>query len=118
MVNHPAHYTQHESGVECIEVKRTMDAPNLADAFKYLFRAGKKGGDLATHRQDLAKARFYVLDQIALLRDEPASRVDDFLKGEPDEVFHYLLAADESGDIQSLSAVLELIDQKLEVLGE
>lgn len=117
MVNHPAHYTQHESGVECIEVTQGMQAPNLSNAFKYLFRAGLKGDPLITHKQDLQKAAFYVRQQIAYLRDgDCASMAGVFLSCEDDPVFHALIKADESESIGDLSIVLELIDDKLEAL--
>jgi len=58
-VNHPAHYTSHESGIECIEVTRWMNF-NLGNVMKYVWRAGKKGDAL----EDLRKARFYLQDEI------------------------------------------------------
>jgi len=58
-VNHPAHYTSHPSGVECIEVTRWMNF-NLGNAIKYIWRAGNKGNAL----EDLKKARWYLDDEI------------------------------------------------------
>ena len=117
MVNHPAHYTGHESGVECIEITEGMDSPNLANAFKYLFRAGLKGDSLASHREDLNKAAFYAHRQIAFLRGSQVLANDVFLSFEADEVFHLLLRADESESVGLLSQVLDLIDDKLAALG-
>jgi hypothetical protein len=54
-VAHPKHYTSHPSGVECIELAEHMGF-RLGNAFKYVFRAGKKEATL----QDLLKARFYL----------------------------------------------------------
>jgi len=54
-VNHPAHYTSHPSGVECIEIIEWFPA-NLANAWKYLHRQDLKGVTL----QDLRKSRWYV----------------------------------------------------------
>ncbi|WP_301121074.1 DUF3310 domain-containing protein [Mycolicibacterium fortuitum] len=56
-VNHPPHY-RHPSGIECITFTRhlSFDAGN---AFKYVWRADAKNG-----RQDLEKARWYLLDAI------------------------------------------------------
>jgi hypothetical protein len=59
-VNHPPHYTSHPSGVECLTITRHMNF-NLGNAFKYLWRAGLKGKEV----EDLKKAVFYVLDEIA-----------------------------------------------------
>ena len=58
-VNHPAHYTSHPSGVECIEITRWMNF-NLGNAIKYIWRAGNKGNAL----EDLKKARWYLDDEI------------------------------------------------------
>lgn len=58
-VNHPAHYTSHPSGVECIQITRWMSF-NLGNAIKYIWRAGNKGNAL----EDLKKARWYLDDEI------------------------------------------------------
>lgn len=58
-VDHPAHYTSHESGIECIEVTRWMNF-NLGNVIKYVWRAGNKGNAL----EDLKKARWYLDDEI------------------------------------------------------
>lgn len=58
MVNHPPHYNNHPSGVECIEVARHMGY-DLGNAFKYLFRHGSKGG-----LEDLQKAIWYINDEL------------------------------------------------------
>jgi hypothetical protein len=55
-VNHPAHYNEHPSGVECIDVVEHFSF-NTGNAIKYLWRAGLKGDD---PREDLLKARWYV----------------------------------------------------------
>lgn len=62
-VNHPTHYTDHPSGIECIQVTRHMTF-NLGNAVKYLWRAGKKDPTI----QDLEKARWYILDEIIRLK--------------------------------------------------
>lgn len=54
-VNHPAHYTAHPSGVECITVVEHMGF-NLGNAVKYIWRADEKGNAL----EDLKKARWYI----------------------------------------------------------
>lgn len=59
-VNHPAHYTGHPSGIECIEVVRHMGF-NLGNAVKYIWRADLKHDAI----QDLEKAVWYLQDEIA-----------------------------------------------------
>lgn len=56
-VNKPAHYRNHASGVECIEVTRAMSF-DLGNAFKYVFRHGDKGKPI----EDLNKALWYLDD--------------------------------------------------------
>jgi hypothetical protein len=54
-INHPAHYTSHPSGTECIEITEHMNF-NLGNAIKYIWRSGEKGDTV----NDLKKARWYV----------------------------------------------------------
>lgn len=61
-VDHPSHYTQHPSGVECIAITEHFNF-NVGNAIKYLWRAGLKDDRLT----DLRKARFYVDREIARL---------------------------------------------------
>ena len=69
-VNHPKHYTNHPSGVECIEVTEHMNFC-VGNAIKYLWRAGLKGEQI----EDLRKARWYIDREIARIlnggKDEP-----------------------------------------------
>jgi hypothetical protein len=58
-VNHPAHYTSHPSGIECIEITEHMGF-NLGNALKYIWRADLKGDVL----EDLRKAAWYVQREI------------------------------------------------------
>lgn len=60
-VNRPHHYTNHPSGVECIEITRHMTF-NLGNAIKYIWRSGKK--DKNKTIEDLKKAIFYINDEI------------------------------------------------------
>jgi hypothetical protein len=55
MINNPPHYTQHPSGIECIEVTEHMGF-NLGNAVKYIWRADLKGDAL----KDLQKAKWYI----------------------------------------------------------
>jgi hypothetical protein len=60
-VNHPAHYTSHPSGIECIDITRHYDFA-IGCAIKYLWRAGLKAEN--TEIEDLKKAIFYINDKI------------------------------------------------------
>ena len=55
-VNHPAHYTSHPSGVECITVTEHMTFC-IGNVIKYCWRAGLKG---SSEVEDLEKARWYL----------------------------------------------------------
>ncbi len=59
-VNHPSHYTDHPSGVECVTIAEHFGF-NLGNAIKYIWRAGLKGDVI----EDLKKARWYVEREIA-----------------------------------------------------
>jgi len=57
LVDHPEHYNQHPSGVECIDIIEHFDY-NIGAAIKYLWRAGLKPDvDSLT---DLEKARWQI----------------------------------------------------------
>ena len=58
-VNHPAHYTQHPSGVECIQITEHMTF-NLGNALKYIWRSNNKGNPI----EDLRKAVWYIEREI------------------------------------------------------
>jgi len=58
-VNHPKHYTEHPSGVECIQITEHMGF-NVGNAMKYLWRADLKHNAL----EDLEKAKWYVEREI------------------------------------------------------
>jgi len=64
-VNHPKHYTEHPSGVECIEITEHMGFC-LGNAVKYIWRASLKGKEV----EDLRKARWYIDREIARLLKE------------------------------------------------
>jgi Protein of unknwon function (DUF3310) len=71
-VHHPAHYTGHPAGVECIQIAEWFNY-NRGNALKYIWRAGQKG-DATDEIIDLEKARWYVEREIARLtniRDLP-----------------------------------------------
>ena len=54
-VNHPSHYTNHPSGIECIEITEHMSF-NLGNALKYIWRCDLKNDAI----EDLKKAQFYI----------------------------------------------------------
>jgi len=60
LVNHPAHYTSHPSGVECIQITEHCSFC-IGNAIKYLWRADEKGAAI----QDLEKAAWYINREIA-----------------------------------------------------
>jgi hypothetical protein len=76
-VNRPAHYTSDPSGVECIQIVRHRNF-NVGNAIKYLWRQGLKNSasldPLAKQVQDLEKARWYIADEIARLKQEDKKR--------------------------------------------
>ena len=54
-VSHPAHYTDHPSGIECIQVTEHMGF-NLGNAIKYIWRCDLKLDAI----EDLKKAQWYL----------------------------------------------------------
>lgn len=58
-VNHPAHYTSHPSGVECIQITEHMGFC-LGNAVKYIWRADLKHDAI----EDLRKAVWYIEREI------------------------------------------------------
>lgn len=54
-VHHPPHYTDHPSGIECIQVTEHMGFC-LGNAIKYIWRSDKKGSKV----EDLKKAIWYI----------------------------------------------------------
>ena len=58
VVNHPKHYTEHPSGIECIQITEHMSFC-LGNAIKYIWRADLKNGI-----EDLKKAAWYINREI------------------------------------------------------
>ena len=67
-VDHPSHYNEHPSGVECIDIVEHMSF-NLGNAVKYIWRAGLKGAE----REDLEKARWYLNRELERLESFAAT---------------------------------------------
>ncbi len=55
VVNKPKHYTEHPSGIECIQVTEHMGF-NLGNAIKYIWRCDLKKDAI----EDLKKAKWYI----------------------------------------------------------
>lgn len=58
-VNHPKHYLEHPSGVECIEITEHMGF-NLGNAVKCIWRCDLKRDAV----EDLKKAKWYIEREI------------------------------------------------------
>lgn len=67
-VNHPRHYTDHPSGIECIQITEHMSF-TVGNAVKYLWRADLKADPL----EDLRKARWYI-DREIQRREKAATK--------------------------------------------
>ena len=71
LVDHPMHYNQHPSGIECIEIARHY-CFSIGNAIKYLWRAGLKQevgkSDVTKEIEDLEKAKWYIDDRIKQLK--------------------------------------------------
>lgn len=66
-VDHPKHYNRHPSGVEAIDVCSRMGF-SIGNAFKHLYRVGKKDKDKDKTVEDLRKALWYVDYEIARIK--------------------------------------------------
>lgn len=118
MVNHPPHYTQHPSGVECIEITRHMGFV-LGNAFKYCFRSTLKHDDGGV--EDLRKSLWYIKDAISRSvnglncgtdSQEIPERVKLFFKYEKCPILIAIWEAHESCSLYNLSdAQYNLIDE-------
>lgn len=64
-VNNPKHYTEHPSGIECIQITEHMGF-NLGNAVKYIWRCDLKCDAV----EDLEKARWYIDREIAKRKKE------------------------------------------------
>lgn len=76
LVNHPAHYTSHPKGIECLDVIEDCPHYNIGAAMKYQWRVafGDGKGDEADQIRDLKKARFLLDREIS--RREPGDFED------------------------------------------
>lgn len=60
VVNKPPHYTEHPSGIECIQITEHMGF-NLGNAIKYIWRCDLKKDAI----EDLKKAKWYIDREIS-----------------------------------------------------
>lgn len=81
-VNHPAHYTVHASGVECIEIAELLPFC-VGNAVKYLWRLGLKDDAI----ENLRKAEWYLRRHAAGLDSSPfrfhRRKLSEVLRAEP-----------------------------------
>jgi hypothetical protein len=64
-VNHPKHYTDHPSGIECIQITEHMGF-NLGNALKYIWRCDLKKDAI----EDIEKAIWYLQRELKKRRGE------------------------------------------------
>lgn len=64
-VNHPKHYTDHPSGIECIQITEHMGF-NLGNALKYIWRCDLKQDAI----EDLEKAKWYIERELKKRRNK------------------------------------------------
>lgn len=65
-VEHPAHYNQHPSGVECIDIIKHHNLC-VGTAIKYLWRQGLKAGEPS--EKDLRKAIEYIQFELERIKE-------------------------------------------------
>ncbi len=68
----PNWYTNHPSGVECIDIVEHMNFC-LGNAVKYIWRASLKGKQL----EDLKKAQFYINREVVRLENETLKEIPE-----------------------------------------
>jgi len=71
-VNHPKHYNNHPSGIECIDVIEHLSF-NVGSAVKYFWRAGLKPGESTL--EDLKKGLWYINREIQKVSKELEKKV-------------------------------------------
>jgi len=74
-VNHPPHYTNHKSGVECITITQHMGF-NLGNALKYIWRCDEKKNAI----EDLKKATWYIAKELEKRQAETVGTISEPVK--------------------------------------
>jgi len=117
-VNHPRHYAEHPSGVECIEVNENMDYC-VGNAYKYLFRNESKHADPFL---DLEKCLWYIRKEIEGRNSKPpmekttalAVKISDSSpKYQGDALFELWLATMDKEDVKHLEKAKEIVQDEL-----
>lgn len=116
-VDHPRHYKQHPSHIECIDLIEHLPA-NLANAVKYLWRCGLKQSEPPL--RDLKSARWYTLREaerrdLYELDEEPEQKTDMLWRAlakkvcaaDPESVLTNYLGYLLDDDLDSLTAVID-----------
>lgn len=91
-VNHPRHYTEHPSGVECIQITEHMNFC-LGNAVKYIWRADLKRNAV----EDLKKAAWYINREIELREAQEARFQEMRTQGAhitPEDLTNYVMNCD------------------------
>ena len=123
MVNHPPHYNNHPSGIECNEVREHILNSNLSDAYKYCWREGDKDESV----QELRKAIWYLNSEFNRLLNYPSQvmpvlpqdveakhhRICEF---EEDQCLHHIMLAYIYGSMESCSRALVTVGDRLDKL--
>lgn len=133
-VNHPKHYNDHASGIECIEITEHY-MTCLGNPIKYLFRLGQKDATA----QELGKAQWYIKREIDWLRKYSLQRryansivmnrdivlglIERYLAHEPEGTLRdvkelVMLAPFNTPSTDSLHTAVELLDQLIEEAGK
>ena len=66
-INHPSHYCQHPSKIECIEIAKHHDFC-IGNAIKYIWRCGLKSNE--SEAKDLKKAIWYLTEKLKMIENE------------------------------------------------
>lgn len=104
LVNHPPHYNSHSSGIEVIEITRSLEF-TLGNAVKYILRHAHKDNP----KQDIDKAIWYVKDIIGSDKfpywtDDSADAMVEYLVGDRRAEYDDSLGAPATGAIVALLA--------------
>ena len=86
-VNHPPHYKNHPSGVECIQITEHMGF-NLGNALKYIWRCDEKLDAI----EDLKKAKWYIDRELKKRDLKPVETPTEPPKAE--EVYPFKMSAE------------------------
>lgn len=115
-VEHPQHYTDNEfkfHPVECIDITRRMSFC-LGNAFKYVWRAGKK--DPEKFKEDLEKAIWYLEDFIRMGYNEDtetAYHIFKLIEPVEDSVRYSVLKIIVQGDIMAFGVAIDELENAI-----